>query len=142
MYSFGHLCKNISLYSFDHFSKNISQYFFVHLCKNIFLYSFDLLCKFFKAVAMSVLEKPRWELYKDATCCFKQILEASPSKTAAVGPFTAYLTNHPSKTSKTRSKDKLISDVLLWTPTHGHTRIGQPVKTYIYLLCEYLVPSR
>ena len=29
------------------------------------------------------------------------------------------------------SKDELINDVLLGTPTHGHTSIGQPTKTYI-----------
>ena len=27
-------------------------------------------------------EKARWELHKDATCCFEQILEAAPLKTA------------------------------------------------------------
>ena len=35
-----------------------------------------------------------------------------------------------------RSKNKLQSDVLLWTPTHGHTSVGQPAKIYIHqLLC-------
>ena len=42
-----------------------------------------------------------------------------------------------SKISKTysRSKDELISNVLLWTPTHGHTSVGWPAKTYIHQLC-------
>ena len=35
-----------------------------------------------------------------------------------------------------RSKDELISDVLLWTPTHGCARVGRPARTYIQLLCE------
>ena len=35
-----------------------------------------------------------------------------------------------------RSKDELISDVLLWTPTHGCARVGRPVRTYIQQLCE------
>ena len=35
-----------------------------------------------------------------------------------------------------RSRDKLISDVLLWTPTHGHTKAGRPARTYIQQLCE------
>ena len=35
-----------------------------------------------------------------------------------------------------RSKDKLISDVLLWTPTYGHAKAGQPARTYIQQLCE------
>ena len=34
-----------------------------------------------------------------------------------------------------RSRDKLISDVLLWTHTHGHTSVGRPAKTYIHQLC-------
>ena len=34
-----------------------------------------------------------------------------------------------------QNKDKLISDVLLWTPTHGHTSIGRPAKTYKHQLC-------
>ena len=34
-----------------------------------------------------------------------------------------------------RSKDELISDVLLWTSTRGHTSVGWPVKTYIFQLC-------
>ena len=35
-----------------------------------------------------------------------------------------------------RSKDKLISDVLLWTPTYGQARAGRPARTYIQQLCE------
>ena len=32
--------------------------------------------------------------------------------------------------------DKLISDVLLWTPTHGRAKAGRPARTYIQQLCE------
>ena len=35
-----------------------------------------------------------------------------------------------------RSKDELISDVLLWTPTSGRARAGRPAQTYIQQLCE------
>ncbi len=35
-----------------------------------------------------------------------------------------------------RSRDELISDVLLWTPTHGRAKVGQPARTYIQQLCE------
>ena len=35
-----------------------------------------------------------------------------------------------------RSKDELISDVLLWTPTYGCARAGRPARTYIQQLCE------
>ena len=35
-----------------------------------------------------------------------------------------------------RSKDELISDVLLWTPAYGQAKAGQPARTYIQQLCE------
>ena len=35
-----------------------------------------------------------------------------------------------------RSRDKLISDVLLWTPTRGRAKAGRPAQTYIQQLCE------
>ncbi len=35
-----------------------------------------------------------------------------------------------------RSRDELISDVLLWTPTHGWAKAGWPARTYIQQLCE------
>ena len=34
-----------------------------------------------------------------------------------------------------RSKDELISDVLLWTPTYGRAKAGRPARTYIQQLC-------
>ena len=35
-----------------------------------------------------------------------------------------------------RSKDELVSDVLLWTPTYGQAKAGQPARIYIQQLCE------
>ena len=35
-----------------------------------------------------------------------------------------------------RSRDELISDVLLWTPTHGRAKAGRPARTYIQQLCK------
>ena len=35
-----------------------------------------------------------------------------------------------------RSKDKLISDVLQWTPTYGQAKAEWPARTYIQQLCE------
>ena len=35
-----------------------------------------------------------------------------------------------------RSRDELISDVLLWTSTYGRTKAGQSARTYIQQLCE------
>ena len=70
--------------------------------------------EFFQAVAMSVLlyghttwilmkhlgEKTRWELHKDAACCFELILKSGHYKTA-IQPLTSHLTIHISKISKT-----------------------------------------
>ena len=74
-------------------------------------------------------------------CCFEQILKVTSNKTAVVQPLTSHLLNYPSKMNKMcrghcwRSKDKLISDVLLLTLTHGHTGFSWPVRTYIHKLC-------
>ena len=35
-----------------------------------------------------------------------------------------------------RSRDELISDVLLWIPSHGRAKAGRPTRTYIQQLCE------
>ena len=35
-----------------------------------------------------------------------------------------------------RSRDELISDVLLWTPVYGQAKAGRPARTYILQLCE------
>ena len=35
-----------------------------------------------------------------------------------------------------RSRDELISDVLLWTPTYGRVKAGRPARTYIQQLWE------
>ena len=34
-----------------------------------------------------------------------------------------------------RSRDELISDVILWTPTHGRAKAGWTARTYIQQLC-------
>ena len=34
-----------------------------------------------------------------------------------------------------RSKDELISDILLWTPAYGQAKAGWPDRTYIQQLC-------
>ena len=35
-----------------------------------------------------------------------------------------------------RRRDKVISNVLLWTPTYGRAKAGWPARTYIQQLCE------
>ena len=85
-------------------------------------------------------EKARWELHKNTIGCFEQILEATPYKAAAVW----LLTSHPTTQVRwvrhaeycSRSKYKLRSDILLWTPTHGHTSLGQRI---ILALCSHWI---
>ena len=35
-----------------------------------------------------------------------------------------------------RSKDEIVSDVLLWTPAYGQSKAGRPARTYIKQLCD------
>ena len=35
-----------------------------------------------------------------------------------------------------RSRDELIRDVLLWTPTHARAKAGRPARIYIRQLCD------
>ena len=41
-----------------------------------------------------------------------------------------------------RSKTKLISKVLLWTPTHGYIRISQTAKICILQFCKHWIQSK
>ena len=34
-----------------------------------------------------------------------------------------------------RSRDELVSDILLWTPSHGRAKVGRPARTYMQPLC-------
>ena len=86
-------------------------------------------------------EEARRQLHKNAACNLEQVLAATPHKTPTVRP--------PAPITKTiqvrrtrhaghcwRSRDELIRDVLLWTPTHGRAKAGRPARTYIQQLCE------
>ena len=71
---------------------------------------------------------------KDTACGFKQILEA-----AALQLLTSNFTNHTRWARHAghcwKCKDKLINNILVWSPTQGHTSAGWPTKTYIYQFC-------
>ena len=103
--------------------------------------------KYFKAVAERVVlygcttwtnkvigEKARWEQHKDAVCC----IEVAPYKSAAVEPLSVHLIKYSRRERYAghcwRSKDELISDFLLWTPTYEHTSVSWPAKSYIQQL--------
>ena len=59
-------------------------------------------------------------------------------KTALVQPLTSRHTNYLRRARHAGccwSKQKLIIDILLWTPRHGLTSICQLAKNYIHQLC-------
>ena len=35
-----------------------------------------------------------------------------------------------------RSRDEIVSDVLLWTPAYGQSKAGRPARTFIQQLCD------
>ena len=81
------------------------------------------------------------KLHKNVESSIKQVLATTPHETPTVrtlAPITKTIqvrrTRHAGHCW--RSKDELISDVLLWTPTHGCARVGRPARTYIQQLCE------
>ena len=83
-------------------------------------------------------EKVRRQLHKNAA---RQVLEATPPKHQLYGhlplitkTIQVIRTKHAGHCW--RSRDKLISDVLLWTPTYSRAKAGWPTRTYIQQLCE------
>ena len=110
--------------------------------------------EFFQAVAVSVLwysgttqtlmkhiekKKTKWKLHKDAVCYFEKNPGSSTQRNNSCKAISPHLTNHPSKTNKScwspMRKNKLISNIPLWTPTHRHTSVDWIAKTYIHQLC-------
>ena len=87
----------------------------------------------------------RLEKKLDSNCT--RMLRAILNKSWRQHPTRHQLYGHLPPTTKTiqvrrtrhaghcwRSRDEFISDVLLWTPTHG--RAGRPARTYVQQLCE------
>ena len=85
-------------------------------------------------------EEARRQLHKNATCNLKQVLAATPTRHQLYGhlpPITKTIQVRRARHAGHcwRSKDELISDVLLWTPTYGQAKAGRPARTYIQQLC-------
>ena len=110
---------------------------------------------FFQAAVVSIL------LYRCTTCTltkrmekkldgnYTRMLRAILNKSWRQHPTKQQLYSHLPTTTKTikirrtrhaghcwRSRDELISDVLLWTPSHGRAKAAWPARTYIQQLCE------
>ena len=84
--------------------------------------------------------KTWWQLHKNTTSNIEPVLEATPQKIAAIRPPTTHHETIQVRRTRHaghcwRSKDELISDILLWTPSHGRAKAGRPARTYIQQLC-------
>ena len=105
---------------------------------------------FFQAAVVSILlcGCTTWTL-RDAGEEARRMLRAILNKSWRQHPTRHQLYGHLPPITKTiqvrrtrhaghywRSRDELISDVLLWTPTYGRAKAGRPTRTYIQQLLE------
>ena len=69
----------------------------------------------------------------------KKLCENYANPTAAVRSLVSHLTNHVSWTTHVshvwKNWEELIDDLLLWTPSYGHSNVGLVAKTYDHQLC-------
>ena len=110
---------------------------------------------FFQAAVVSILLygcttwTPTKRLEKKLNGNYTRMLRAILNKSWRQHPTRHQLYGHLPPITKTiqvrrtryaghcwRSRDELISDVLLWTPTYGRAKAGRPARTYIQQLCE------
>ena len=80
-------------------------------------------------------------IYINAASNFEQVLEATLTKHPLYGHLpTVTKTIQVRRTKHAwrcwRSRDELISDVLLWTPSYSRAKAERPDRTYIQQLCE------
>ena len=106
-------------------------------------------CSFFQAVVVSILLYgcTTWtltnRLEKKLDGNYTRMLRAILNKSWQQHPTRHHLYGHLPPITKTiqarrtrharhrwRSKDELVSDVLLWTPTYGQSKAGPPARTY------------
>ena len=110
---------------------------------------------FFQAALVSILlygctiwTLTKW-LKKKLDGNYTRMLRAILNKSWQQHPTRHHLYGHLSPITKTiqvrrtrhagycwRSKDELISDVLLWSPAYGQAKAWHPVRIYIQQLCE------
>ena len=112
-------------------------------------------CSFFQAAVISILLYgcTTWtltkQLEKKLDGNYTRMLRAILNKSWRQHPTRHQLFSHLTPITKTiqvrrtrhaghcwRSRDELISDVLLWTSTYGRAKAGRPARTYIQQLCE------
>ena len=110
---------------------------------------------FFQAAVVSILLYgcTTWtltkRLEKKLDGNYSRMLRAILNKSWQQHPTRRQLYGHLPPTTKTiqtrrtrhaghcwRSKDEIVSDVLLWTPAYGLSKAERPARTYIQQLCD------
>ena len=85
-------------------------------------------------------EKARLQLHKNVASNIEQVRETAPHKSPAVRPSTLFTKTIKIRRTRHaghcwRSRDEIISDILLWTPSQGRAKAGRPAWSYIQQLC-------
>ena len=81
------------------------------------------------------------QLHKNVKSNIEQVLATTPTRRQLYGHLPPIKKTMQVRRARHaghcwRSKDELVSDVLLWTPTYGQAKAGWPARTYIQQLCE------
>ena len=111
----------------------------------------EIKCSFIQAVSISLYGCTTWTptkcMEKKLDSNYTRMLRAVLNKSWRQHPMKQQVYGHLPPIIKTiqvrqtrhtghywRSKDELISDVLLWTPSYGWAKVGQPARTYLQQL--------
>ena len=97
---------------------------------------------------MDALHGRLLNVWKKADCNYIRMLRATLNKSWKQHLTKQQLYGHLPSLTKTiqvrrtrhaghcwKSRDELISDILLWTPSHGRAKTGRPARTNIQQLC-------
>ena len=87
-------------------------------------------------VNQEFLRKYDFHLSNHQKIFVKQIYSSRGLDITCLSSRKLYKLDEPDTQDCWRSKDELISDVLLWTPAYGQAKAGWPARTYIQQLCE------
>ena len=135
------------------------SYIYIYIYRQSIIWKSDLTDKmkrsFFQAAVVSILlygcttwTLTKW-LKKKLDGNYTRMLRAILNKSWRQRPTRHQLYGHLPPITKTiqvrrtrhaghcwRTREELISDVLLWTLTYGQEKAGRPARTYIQQLCE------
>ena len=89
----------------------------------------------YRCTTWILLEKKLYGNYQRMLCAVLNPGSNTPQNSSCMA---SHLKNHHRWTKRCwRSKNELISDILLYTPTHGCANVDQPAITFLYQLCGH-----